>query len=254
LIFIIRDTKTGTDRKLMTDLYGSPNAYWRQPRWSPDGKYLLVQGRTKDKLQGFFLVDIGSGLQTPILVKDLEPRIGAIDIGRFPVFSNEGTEIYYLSEDLKMIFKYNIANKYDNKIHVGEEQILQFKLSPDESSIVFGYGCNCKYVLYSIPSSGGDTTRLAEFQDNVIPSVISWTPDNKHVIVEAKTCGKPDAHEIMRVPVDGGEPERVLLSKELFTHGSVNKIEIHPHGRQALFEIGVGNESVIWALDNLSEK
>lgn len=253
--FIIYDTETGSDRSLATDLYGSGGNYWLQPRWTPDGKSLLVHGRTgEDKLQGFFLVDIKTGERTSILVKELEPRISNTPIGHFPIFTNDGQDIIYLSTDRKEFIKRNIATKQEQKIYTDEDEILHFAVSPDGTEIAFGYFFNNRNALYIIPAAGGEKRRLVAYEEKVTPYVISFTPDNKYVLYEYGAYSEKEFHEILRVPVTGGEPERVLKLEDLFSQGEVRNIEVHPDGQQVVLDIILGQGMEVWKLENLFTK
>lgn len=253
--FIIYDNQTQSSRKLDADLYGTGRSYWSQPRWSPDGKYLLVQGRTdKDKLQGFFLVDINTGERISILVKEREPKSTAQPIGIFPLLSGDGKDIFYLTSDRKAIVSRNITTKQERKVYAGEDQILQFSLSPDGSQIVFGYFCCKPNALYTVPATGGEKRILVETQEEITPYFIAWTPDNKHVIFEVGAYESKEPHEILRVPVNGGNPERVLLLDDLFSQGLIWNIEVHPDGQQVVMDVKTGHDTEIWVMENLFKK
>ncbi len=252
---IIYDSNTGGDRKLTTDLYGAGPDYWQQPQWSPDGKSLLVHGMTdEDKLQGLFLVDINTGDRTPIMVKKLEPKGSRERISRFSVFSNGGKDITYLSPDQKEIITRNIANNKESVIYKDKDELLQFKLSPDGSRIVFGYNFTNRYALYTVPYSGGEKRKLLNTKDKDTPYVISWTADSKHIIYEVGTYGNKEPHEILRVAADGGESERIVLLEDLFSQGLVRNIEIHPDGQQVAIDLTTGQDVEVWELENLFKK
>jgi Tol biopolymer transport system component len=255
-IFIIHDTNTGSDRRVLTDLYGNKHGLEKRPVWSNDGKNLLVQARTKDHIQGFYLVNVESGKETPVLVTKRESPFRGESIGMFPSFTRDGKGIYYLSADQKTIIKRNISTKQETTLHSDEDEIFQFKVSPDESQIVFAYWFVRKSALFSMPASGGEITKLVQLQEKVRPYMVSWTPDNKQVIFLARPYGKFDAQmtKIMQVPVGGGEPEQVMEFKELFDHGLIESFEIHPDANKVVFGIKDLTYNKIWALENLFEK
>jgi len=252
--FIVYDTKTGDDRKVLTNLYGSWGGFGRQNNWSTDGSSILLGGFSKDRSKGFYMVDIETGKETPIFVQEMGQERGDPFPGIGPIFSLDRSSIYYLTNDNKAIIKKSVENKTEKRIISGEDQIQHFKVSPDEQHLIFEYSFKDLNKMFIVPSEGGKVTKLVELPEDVRPFVVSWTKDGKYVIFEARTKDEPGAHKIMRVPVAGGEPEHVLSSKELFYNGLVNNIEIHPDGKQALFGVEVGNDSGIWALENLFKK
>jgi len=150
-IFIIHDTKTGQDRRVFTELY---TVHQRRPAWSNDGKNLLVQGRTKDHMQGFYLVDVESGKETPVMVRKQEPGIFE-DTGLFPSFTMDGNGIYFVGADKKTIIKRNNNTKQETTLYSGKDEISQFRVSPDESQIAFAYMFENRSALFSMPTSGG---------------------------------------------------------------------------------------------------
>ena len=254
--FIIYDPETGTGSELTTDLYGGVDGkYWLQPQWAPDSKSLLVHARTdEDKLQGFFLVDIKTAARKPILVKEREPRMTNIAMGYFPRFFNN-EEIIYLSVDRKEFIVRNIESGKERKVYSGEDEILHYALSPDGSQIVYGYFFEKRYALYVLRLSEGNPRKLLDSKKKDTPYVISWTPDSKYVIYELGAWGYETPHEILRVPADGGDSERVILLEDLFgKQGKVRNIEIHPDGSQIVIDMNIGQGEEIWAIENLFNK
>ena len=254
--FNIYDSETGTDRELSTDLYGaSAGDYWRQSQWSPDSKSLLVHGHTdEDELQGFFLVDINTAASKPILVKEREPRSSRKHIGRYPRFFNN-KDIIYLSTDMKEFIVRNIESGKERKIYSGENEILHYELSPDGSQIAYGYFFDDRFALYVVKLSEGEPRKLLDSKKGDTPYVISWTADSKYVIYELGVWGIKAPHEILRVPADGGDSERVVLLEDLFgKQGEVRNIEIHPDGRQIAVDMLIGEGEEIWAIENLFNK
>ncbi len=250
-IFLIYDTETGDTRKLDTDLHGSVGWYWNRPVWSPDGNYLMVQGRTADKLQGFFLVDVVTGKHKPVMVKEREPRATQTPIGAFPTFSKDGKEIYYLSVDKKSILKRNLDTDQVSTVLSGPDEILYFKPSHDESMIALGYFFTNRNALYMVATSGGEVRKLADFEKGVTPYVVAWSQDDNEVIFEKGAYMKDQSHEIWRVAISGSEPEMVVPLKAIIPQGEVREVEMHPDGQQVVISVVVGQESQVWALENI---
>ena len=251
---IIHDTESQKTRTLDTDLY-LPSSYFYQPQWSPDGKSLLIHARTnEDTLQGFFRVDINSGDRTSILVKEREQRSFDSPIGNYPVFSKDGKDIFYLSENTKAILTRNLDTQQERTIYTGEDQILQYKLSPDGRQIVFGNFCCDPHELYIMPSGGGEKRILVETEVCVTPYIIDWTPDAKHLIFQTGLYRSEVPHEIYRVPANGGDPERILVLEDMFSQGEVENIEVHPDGKQIVIDAKIGQGTEVWTMENLFKK
>lgn len=251
----IYDTESQKTRTLDTELYLPGSYFLYQPQWSPDGKSLLIHARTnEDSLQGFFSVDIHSGDRTSILVKEREQRSFQSPIGNSPVFSKDGKNIFYLSEDTKSILTKNPDTKQERTIYTGEDQILQFKLSPDGTQIVFGNFCCDPHELFIMSSGGGEKRILVETEDHVTPYIIDWTPDARYLIFQTGLYRSEVPREIYRVPANGGDPERIFVFEDKFSQGEIENIEVHPDGKQIVLDAKIGQGSEVWTMENLFKK
>lgn len=251
-IYTIYDTKTGKSQRLETDLYGQIRNYWNMSQWSPDGNYILTLARTEDTLQGFFLVDVKNSESTPVFVtkKDFfnhSPQ----EIGYFPTFAKNGKDIFYLTADKKTIIRRNLESKQEIIIHISEEPILQYLVSPDESKIAIGYWTCGRNALYVVSTTGGDVQQIMEDQDDGTPYILTWTKDSKYILFEIGKYWDIGSHSIYRVPAAGGEPEQIFLSKNLYSNGEVMDMDIHPDGQQIVLGMRVGKGSEVWALENI---
>jgi len=54
----------------------------------------------------------------------------------------------------------------------------------------------------------------------------------------------------MRISVDGGDPEEVIVFKDVFKNGIITRVNIHPDENAILVELEVGKEEV-WKLEGL---
>ncbi len=248
--FIIYDTETGKHRKLETDLYGIPHEFWWHPVWTLDGKSILVSGSKKDFMRGLYFVDVESGKATPVKVSETTSKeYRATEI--LPNFSKSGKEVYYMSKDKTTILKRNLESGKETPIFSSKDQLCNYRISPDETQIVLGFWFNNRRKLYTVPLKGGEIKELVEVKEGQQPVILSWTPDNEHVIVLAATPDDRATDEIIRIPVSGGDPEHVILIRELFADGFIRSVKIGPDGRETLFVVDMGPDSGVWALENL---
>ena len=144
--------------------------------------------------------------------------------------------------------------KQERVILTGEDEVYQFRLSSDNSIIALGYRFEKRFALYTIPADGGEKTMVVTTKDDVTPYIIDFTPDNRHLIYETGAYDSKEPHEILRVPLDGGDPEKVILLEDLLSQGKVENIEIHPEGQQIVFDAEVGQGLEVWTLENLFRK
>jgi len=251
-IYDIRDTKTGKNHRLETDLYGQIRNYWIKSQWSPDGKYILTQARTQDTLQGFFLVDVNTAESIPVYVKKKDfYNHSPIPIGHFPTFSTDGSDIFYLREDKKTIVRRNLESEKESVIHVSEEAILQYQVSPDESKIAIGYWTCGRNALHVVPTTGGDIKQIMEEMEGEFLYILNWTKDSRYIIFEKGKYLDVGSHLIYRVLAAGGEPEQIFVTKNLYSKGEVMDMDIHPDGKQVVLGMFVGKGTEVWTLENV---
>jgi hypothetical protein len=245
--FTIYDTESGTRKNLDTDMFGNTVMY--NPQWTSDNEKLLIQGMIKDDYQGgLFLFDINTNKKTAIKVSD-NMTVGKIDDEyRFYTLSNDDKSIFYFSEDKKSILKYTIKSKLETTIISGSKTIHFFELSNDNTKIAFGYWFENDKNLYTVSTSGDGKQKLMEFDCDCADNVVSWGKDDKFIYFKD---GKfRNFKKLLRISVDGGDPEEVIEFKDIFENGTITRVNIHPDENAVLVELEVGKEEV-WKLDGI---
>ena len=246
----IFDTKNNTRKNMDMDMYGNTVMY--SPQWNSSDEKLLIQGMIKDNYQGgLYLYDINSGKKTAIKVSDNTNVHKINDLYRFYTFSNDDKSIFYFSEDKKSILKYTIKSKLETTIISGSKTIHFFKLSNDNTKIAFGYWFENDKNLYTVSTSGDAKQKLMEFDCDCADNVVSWGKEDKFIYFKD---GKfRDFRKLMRISVDGGDPEEVIVFKDVFQNGVITQVNIHPDENSVLVELEVGKQEV-WKLEGLFNK
>jgi Tol biopolymer transport system component len=249
---MIYDTMTKETRKLDTELFLTAGIHWSLPRWSPNTESILIQGRSgADKLQGLFLIDLDSEKRTPLLVKELEPRNLSTPVGFLPQFSKDGKNIFYLSGDRKSLIKRSLASKEELIIIEGDDEIYQYRLSPDESRIIFGYYFRDREVIYAVPSEGGSLTTIVKVEEeNVRPYLANWISED-HLLYQTGNYGSEDSNKIWRTQLDSGIQELVIKGEGLLPRAKFRELNVHPDGQQILIGAEIGQGQEIWKMENL---
>jgi Tol biopolymer transport system component len=105
-----------------------------------------------------------------------------------------------------------------------------------------------------MPAAGGDARVLLRTEPNanvVDASSLEWTRDGRYLVVARLTEKAQNSHtdptELWRVPVGGGEPQRIGPRMERIRFPSV-----HPDGRRIAFDSGTFRvrRLEVWALEN----
>lgn len=247
--FTIYDSNTNTHQDLDTDMYGNTVMY--NPQWTLDNKDLLIHGMIKDNYQGgLFLLDIDTGKNTAQKVSENVSVDEINDLNRSYTFSNDNKSIFYFSEDRKSIIKYDIKSKKETKILTGTETLLYYVLSNDNSRIAFGYWFENNNQIFVMAASGGEKKMIfdAGTDCGFSPNVLSWGKDDKYLYF--KEGEFRNLQKINRIAINEGNPEEVLVFKDIFENGIITQVDIHPDENSLLVELEVGKKEV-WKLEGL---
>jgi Tol biopolymer transport system component len=106
-----------------------------------------------------------------------------------------------------------------------------------------------------ISTSGGDIRELYSFQ-NVAnwPARPAWSPDSNYVFFckpSSKNDQPEEKSELLRIPIDGGDPQKLGLTMHRFYH-----LSVHPDGKHLAFG-SLGPELVepeLWVMENFLPK
>ncbi len=247
------DTKTGTSRNMDTEIYGHLGNYWYQPQWSPDGKEILFHGLIEDKLQGgIFTFDIDTGKKTVIKAEENMSRGRLNEFGAFPTFSSDGKNIFYLSEDKKLILKIDRVSKEETIVFSGAEELLYYSLSNDGSKIAFGNFFNNRNELYVVSISGGEKKRIASVEKGKTPYIICWSKDDRSLYIEDGEYG--NIKNIKRISVDTGQINQIFDMKNVFSNGKIKRMDMLPDASTIVVELEVGKGNEVWKLEGIFDE
>lgn len=238
---VIRTVESGAETMMPLDL-----TRVSRPRWSRDGRRLLVFAHDTNGGQGMYAIDARTGAASQLFA------VAGQAYAPLPVWSADGGAVFYTYPKDKSFLVHM------RTLRTGEEQIVvraanahNLAPSPDGRSLAFTYPSNEKdgteSTLVVRPLDGGAPRPIVTIRepDAFALDGVAWTPDGRYLIfVKRHLKGQP--HSVWRVPAAGGDPQRLNLPMS----GTNVGLRVHPDGRRVLFTSGE-RSSEIWVLENL---
>jgi Tol biopolymer transport system component len=255
----IRSAQTGEERRLRLDGLIRHGGHGFDPRWSPDGRFILADARERDYAgplmdsQGLYRIDVQTGSFTPLV--QTTATIAGIDS---PTWSPDGRVIYERRPplgDRSRIVARDLETGEEKELyravppaHVHHWPTSNLAVSPDGQRLAFVWS-DAKNVerataLMVLPSAGGEPRELLRAQDPAVIGVPAWTPDSRHILYARSVWGEKPTFELWRISADGGEAQNLgLVMEGLEPCG----LSVHPDGKRIAFTAGTDREEV-WVL------
>jgi Tol biopolymer transport system component/DNA-binding CsgD family transcriptional regulator len=225
-----------------------------QPSWSPDGRSLLAFGTKPDPTGDaeclVYRIDAQTGALTPI-----QESAGTFNYLRHAlVLARDGKSLFYAlrvndgkAKPGNALLVRDLETGRDKELYRAPGRAIRSPaLSPDGRQLAFA----TRDALMVIPAVGGEARELLRASDentSVNISSIVWMPDGRHLLLTRGSADPRKQHEdeVWRIPVAGGEPQRVGLAMP-----GLRGLCVHPDGRRIAFTAGLP-EIELWALEGL---
>jgi Tol biopolymer transport system component len=215
------------------------------PRWSPDGRSILVSGRDRKNRRGFFRVDVHSGATTELL---LEPAGNSMRMRA--AWAQDGKSILYArrTDECLCVIRRDLSTGMEHTIlHTpGSDRMMTIAPSPDGTRVAvlsFDEGRQ-RPVLSVVPAAGGPTRALYEAEDLAWFSLLDWTPDSGAILFGRNGSPEPGKIGVWRVPAEGGDPSSLALAME-----GLRDLRLRSDGRRLAFTAGV-DKGDVWMMEN----
>jgi Tol biopolymer transport system component len=243
-VLCVRSLETGEEREFRPEI----NKFgW--PRWSPDGRSVLVVDWDANNLMGYYRIDTQTGNVTPVLPRTRHRNL----FGRHE-WSRDGKSIFYGRRDRKE----NISQVILRDLKSGTEKVLyrsndeyNISLSPDGQWLALIFSSKEKPRLIVMPAAGGEPRELCRLEKGDGFTFghnceITWTDDGKYILYTVRNYKSDDQkRELYRIPAEGGEPQKLGLKMSQFVN-----LCIHPDGRHIAFSSREKSFSEVWVMEN----
>lgn len=232
----IRSMDTGSQRELKLKL-----GYFFFPRWSPDGRELLVRGQDpRGRNNGLYRIDVESGEATLVV----SPYPGQ----SMPQWAADGKHVYY--RRATAVIERNLASGAEREVvRIPTESPAEIAVSPDGRHIVYqaAHTTPGSEGLFMMPVGGGQPRLLLEATSpERLMNRFGWTADGGAIAVATRR----DANQTLwLVPIDGGKPRRLDIDVNSWAIGDGFRFD--PAGKRVAFVSAAGNPGLeIRALEN----
>lgn len=237
---VIRSMETGEVRELHLGDGLQPRA---APRWTPDGRSLVVLAGDGLSATGIFRLDLQSGHMETLVSGRL------VDPGEPIDLSPDGHFLYYRSQeehDLSpvRVYRKDLRNERIEEVYktpVG--WVWSIALSPDGTHLaLLIFTTDLETQIVVLPAGGGAARELTPLSRSNIRS-IAWTPDGEAILFSGRDPTTRTA-DVWHVPAAGGDPQRLGTDRE-----GVQYVRLHPNGRQLAFTAGVP-AAELWMMED----
>ena len=221
------------------------------PRWSPDGKSVLVVSWDPNDQMSYVQIDVQTGMEKTIIKPGKE-----FSLFGGHAWSPDGKTIYYGLRDNKAdswnIMSRDTDSGREERIFQSEE-FYNFDLSPDGGSLGLVFmgrgGFHAHVDILSL--SNGESRELCSLDENArigSNNSIAWTVDGQYILFAERELlsGGSSHYELCRIPASGGDIEKLGLSGE----SSFVNLDAHPDGRHFVFSTMGNSITEIWVMEN----
>lgn len=275
----LRDASDSSERVLDASRLGRFGGHAVQPQWSPDSRFLLVQGRDRDftgpgkDSQGLYRIELQRGEVDPVLQTS---DVCIPDCVEWPIWLQDGRAVFMRwappgggsKEPFKAsIMALEIKSGVEKLIYQAKPigRVSHLAASPDGQYLAFveeesditsperHFRRRSTIAIKTLPLIGGVAKELVRLPAPVLSPYgqpvfeLAWTPDSKYLIYAPTTAGQDSRFELWRVPQDGGEPQKLGVAIEgLLPYG----LSVHPDGRRIAFTAGTPPLLEVWVVED----
>ncbi len=245
-VLVIHSLESGEERVLAPKL--PFHRIHSVPRWSPDGRSILVTSRDLKGGQGCYRIDTQTGEATSIVQRT--PSSGGKL--RLAVWSADGKAILF-QRGASLVLR-DLDSGRENVLY-SCDHIHAWSLSPDGRQLALTVPSDdqaknstpaSSNVLLVMPATGGQTRELFRVPAKEEITAVVWTADGRELLFCKVSGPRNLQEELGRIPADGGRPRALALD---LTGKQLTSLRFHPDGTRIAFTAGERKEEV-WVMEN----
>ena len=226
-VLCVRSLETGKDREIFPEGLKS----FGYPCWSPDNRSIFVANwEDHNDSTGIYRIDAQTGEVTRVVISE-EGGLQGHEC------SGDGKAIFLVrmdrTKDLYRIVARDLETGIETEIYRASERFSMSR-SPDGNRLSLISRSEAGRILKVLPATGGEPRELYKWKqgENVQP-FHTWSADGRYILFTKRSIEKPEEewkYSLWRIPVDGGNPQKLGSNKSIFSSFS-----IHPDGRHIAF-------------------
>ena len=242
-VLCIQSLETGLLREVHPDVHA-----FFPPRWRPttESQALLAEG-WEGGGKVLWLIDASTG-RTTVLVRSAE-HAGL----RGAEWSSDGNAIYYERRGgqpkSNWVVRRDLATGQETTVLQGAND-LAFAVSPDGQQLAFVEGSESSVAVKVTPAAGGEARELVHVTEPfwLGRQSLAWSRDSRFVLFAKWELNDNEikSSALWRVPVGGGNPERLDLQMEMEW---MSHPRVHPDGSRIAFTAGTDVHE-LWVMES----
>ena len=239
-VLCLLSLKTGQIREMRPAL-----PMFSYPRWSPEGRYISLEGRGKDRRPGIYRFDTQTGDAIPLVQFDGGPNIFSHR------WSKDGKSVFYAGGGRQgepaYVFVHDIETGQEKKLLGSPADAKDIDISPDGKWLVL-LNREKKRTIKIMPVSGGDPREIYSFEQDENPVITpAWSADGRYIFFSKLREPTGEMWDLYRVSVAGGDAQKIDLSMNRFRH-----LSVHPDGQHVAFSSGgfKPRYAEVWVMEN----
>jgi len=221
-----------------------PFGFFFNPRWSPDGRAILLPAENRYRPSGVYFVDAETGAFKFLFARRSPNQLGA-------EWSANSQSIFYVVLDSlhASIWRYDLADSSQHLIYQSATTMIHsIAPSKDGKFLALSEG---RVPVLKLLSLGDGSTRDLPFGRSNGESVargyysLNWTPDGELLAIRPRF--KPGViMELWRIPIDGRAPRKLAHeAPQLFS------MRLSPDGHRIAYYVEPDTRALsVWAIRN----